>query len=186
MTSKLAATLGNASADDRNGTDFYPTPAPVTHALLDWLKLPTDKIIWECASGENHMAQVMTDRGYHVECSDLHKTGVDFTKAGLLAVDWIITNPPFKVSEEFIRHAYELQPAGFAFLLKSQYWHSKKRNALFNQIRPYAVLPLSWRPDFLFGSKAGAPTMDVLWTIWKAPYDQTETLYQPLLKPQHD
>ena len=45
-------------------------------------------------------------------------------------------------------------------------------------------VPLSWRPDFLFGSKSGAPTMEVLWTVWKAPYDNATTLYEPLLKPR--
>jgi hypothetical protein len=180
----MTATLANAGAKDRPATDFYPTPAPVTHALLNWLKLSPFSTIWECAAGEGHMANVMCERGYNVECSDLYKTGVDFRSAGLLDVDWIITNPPFNVSEEFITHAYDLRPAGFAFLLKSQYWHATRRNLLFKKIRPYAVLPLSWRPDFLFGSKSGAPTMEVLWTVWKAPYDNATTLYEPLLKPR--
>ena len=40
----------------------------------------------------------------------------------------------------------------------------KKRIDLFNSNPPAFVLPLSWRPDFGGG---GAPTMDVLWTVWK-------------------
>jgi hypothetical protein len=183
----MSVTLANSTVGgtkDRPDTDFYPTPAPVTHALLDWLQIPTGSTIWECACGEGHMSEVMQKRGYNVECSDLYKSGVDFRTAGLLDVDWIITNPPFNVAEEFIRHAHDLQPGGFAFLLKSQYWHSAKRNSLFHDIRPFAVLPLSWRPDFLFGKKSGAPTMEVLWTVWKAPYTNSTTFYQPLARPK--
>ena len=181
----MSVTLANAGAKDRPDTDFYPTPASVTQVILDWLKLPTGTTIWECASGEGHMAEVMREYGYYVESSDLYHTGLDFRMAGLPnAVDWIITNPPFIVSEDFIHHAHALQPrGGFAFLLKSQYWHAMKRNDLFYQIRPFAVLPLSFRPDFLFGKKAGAPTMEVLWTVWKAPYDNQQTIYAPLRRP---
>jgi hypothetical protein len=178
----MTVTLCNAGAKDRPETDFYATPEAVTHALLDWLNLPMGTRIWECAAGDGRMVEVMLARGYQVESSDI-KTGVDFRVAGARKVDWIITNPPFIVAEDFIRHAYDLNPTGFAFLLKSQYWHSMKRNKLFFDIRPIAVLPLSWRPDFLFGKKSGAPTMEVLWTVWESPYGQ-KTIYEPLAKPK--
>jgi hypothetical protein len=50
-------------------------------------------------------------------------------------------------------------------LLKSQYWHAAKRHQLFNTHTPAYILPLTWRPDFMFGERGGAPTMDVLWTV---------------------
>lgn len=30
---------------------------------------------------------------------------------------------------------------------------------------PSYVLPLTWRPDFLYGAKSGRPTMELLWTV---------------------
>ena len=176
----MTVTLANAGAKDRPDTDFYPTPAEVTTALLDYLLLPLETTIWEPACGKMHMVKVMVDRGYDVDASDI-LTGKDFLKSDL-AADWIITNPPFYLAEQFIRHAHSLEPSGFALLLKSQYWHSSNRLKLFNEIPPRAVLPLTWRPDFLFGKKSGSPTMEVLWTVWTRRVPEN-TIYRPLSRP---
>lgn len=178
----MSVTLANAGAVDRPATDRYPTPAPVTHALLDYLELDEGTRIWEPACGEGHMVNVLKGRGHIVQNSDI-LTGVDFLAQKELKGDWIITNPPFYLAEDFIRHAHSLKPEGICLLLKSQYWHASKRLRLFNEFRPEAVLPLTWRPDFLFGKKSGAPTMEVLWTVWRANYKPIETIYQPLARP---
>ena len=94
--------------------------------------------------------------------------------------DFIITNPPFSKATEFITHALELgKPC--AFLLKSQFWHAKSRLDLFRANPPSYVLPLTWRPDFLYGAKSGSPTMECLWTVWA---EGSETIYYPLEKPK--
>lgn len=43
----------------------------------------------------------------------------------------------------------------FAMLLKAQYWHAAKRAQLFCEVPPSYVLPLTWRPDFLFKERNG-------------------------------
>jgi hypothetical protein len=108
---------------------------------------------------------------------------VDFLASNITA-GAIITNPPFNISEEFIRHALTKAPI-VAMLLKSQYWHAKKRVKLFEECPPAYVLPLSWRPDFLFdqrkeGDKKAAPTMEVAWTVWIK--GDTDTKYRILSK----
>lgn len=165
----MTVTLANSSTQnwrDRAATDFYPTPAPVTQALLNHLMLPKMLTIWEPACGEGHMVKVLRANGYVVRDSDI-QTGTDFLEVEDCPESFIITNPPFNQAEAFIRHANKLNPeCGFAFLLKSQYWHSASRLKLFREIQPQFVLPLTWRPDFLFGAKSGSPTMEVLWTVW--------------------
>lgn len=52
---------------------------------------------------------------------------------------------------------------------------------LFMQHPPAYVLPLTWRPDFLNGTKGGSPTMECLWTVWIS--GNTSAQYIPLLKP---
>lgn len=180
--------LSNRSAVDRNKTDFYATPPEVTVALLDFLESegqiePFD-LIWEPANGSGAMEQVMLDRGYAVLGTDLNpqtpgRDSIDFLQSNL-ECDWIITNPPFSKATEFITHALELgKPC--AFLLKSQFWHAKSRLDLFREHPPAYVLPLTWRPDFLYGAKSGSPTMEVLWTVWLgAP----GCVYWPLEKPK--
>jgi hypothetical protein len=180
--------LANASSKDRSSTDFYPTPENVTIALMGYLDLPKTTAIWEPACGEGHMSKVLEKLGFDVNSSDLHDrgygiNGIDFLQTKRIDIDrseWIITNPPFSLSEQFIRKCIE-HKLPFAMLLKSQYWHSAKRRKLFEEHRPKAVLPLTWRPDFLFGSKSGSPTMECIWTVWGTePADCT--IYYPLSK----
>lgn len=179
----MSVTLANGGAVDRSTTDFYPTPYEATEALLKFLSLPRETTIWEPAAGEGHMSLVMRRWGYSVSESDLFSyTFENFLDITELRGDWIITNPPFKYAEQFIRHALSFKPKGVAMLLKSQYWHAAKRLALFNEHPPTHVLPLTWRPDFLFGKKGSAPTMDVHWTVWHSDSSMT-TRYQPLERP---
>jgi len=181
--------LTNRSADDRSTTDFYPTPKEVTIALLDYLKIPKESVIWEPACGKGHMAEAMKEKGYAVISSDLNETGygvngIDYITEASPMCDWIITNPPFSLSVDFIKRSIE-HGKPFALILKSQYWHSKNRMKLFNEFRPKAVLPLTWRPDFLNGAKGGAPTMECIWTVWGTESaDYTE--YVLLEKPKCD
>ena len=180
--------LANRSAIDRNKTDFYETPPEVTAALLDFLEsknhISPGCMIWEPAYGGGKMGRVMLDRGYAVLGTDLHPVtdgtpSVDFLTAEK-PCDWIITNPPFTQAAEFVRHALELgKPC--AFLLKSQFWHAKARLQLFRDNPPSYVLPLTWRPDFLYGAKSGSPTMEILWTVWGVGND---AMYYPLEKPK--
>ncbi len=178
--------LANKSANDRSGTDFYPTPPEVTIALLNFLGIPKDQIIWEPACGEGHMSKIIESLGYEVISTELYETGyglngIDFLDCEPRESDWVITNPPFKESAKFIERAVELGKP-FAFLLKSQYWHARGRTDLFNQYKPKYVLPLNWRPDFHFGKKGGSPTMECVWTVWGSkPSKATE--YYILSKP---
>lgn len=177
--------LTNALAADWNSTEFYPTPHEVTRALIEFMELQ-GVTVWEPACGEGHMAEAMKALGVEVIATNLHdqgygQTGVDYLTAPLPDCDWIITNPPFSRAEDFIRRSIQ-HGKPFALLLKSQYWHGKKRLDLFNDHKPVAVLPLTWRPDFHMGKKGGSPTMEVLWTIW-GPTPAAVTEYIPLPKP---
>ena len=178
----------------RKPMDFYPTPAEVTNALIDHLEknnlIHKGDYIYEPACGEGDMVKVFASRGYNVRYSDIRDTeftidhgggGIDFLKNDiyLSGIKWIITNPPFNVSEQFIRKCFE-HDTPFALLLKSQYWHSGKRNPLFYERRPMYVCPLCWRPAF--EGKGKASLMDFVWTIWDSK-DSEVTKYVPLKKP---
>ncbi len=182
----MSVTLANASTSydwrDRPSTDFYPTPSEATLALVRYFDWPKCVTIWEPAAGSGHMVDDLRQLGYSVKGTDI-QTGDDFLLKDSCGEDLIITNPPFMVAESFIRKAIELAPKmGFALLLKSQYWHSSRRLNLFREHRPSFVLPLTWRPDFLFGAKSSSPTMEVLWTVWE-PGSIENTVYEPLPKP---
>ena len=163
------ALINGPGKDKRRELDFYPTPPEVTHALMRFLEGETLGTIWEPACGDGAMSDVLKQYCPDVRSSDIRETGygeggVDFLDA-LWKADAIITNPPFNKSQAFIEHALTLAPI-VAMLVKSQYWHAKKRCGLFLKHPPAFVLPLTWRPDFMNGSRGGAPTMEVQWTVW--------------------
>lgn len=174
---------GGNTAYARVKSDFYPTPPEATIALMDFLRLPEKTLIWEPASGEGHMANAMRTLGYSVIESDIQQ-GTDFLDCPLFECDWIITNPPFSLSEQFILRCHK-HKRPFALLLKSQYWHAKRRLALFAETRPAYILPLTWRPDFCFGQRGGgSPLMDVMWVVWDMNVKHRYPVYIPLEKPK--
>jgi type I restriction-modification system DNA methylase subunit len=161
----------------RRELDFYPTPPEVTHALMKFLfnsgYINEETRMHEPACGTGAMSKVLEKYTKNVYSSDLNETGfgeggIDFLTSDYKC-DAIITNPPFNISDKFITHSLKKAPI-VAMVLKSQYWHAKKRIALFNTNPPAFVLPLTWRPDFLFDQREngakGAPTMEVHWTVW--------------------
>lgn len=186
----IGTILANRTAADRNKTDFYETPPEVTKALLDFLEqrdflIPGQSVIWEPACGAGKMAKVLEGRGYQTVSTDLYEygygeAGVDFM-SNTRACDWIITNPPFSHAAKFIARAFDLgKPC--AILVKSQFWHAKRRIELYRRNPPSYVLPLTWRPDFLYGAKSGSPTMEIIWTVWTGTHHAAK--YVPLEKPE--
>ena len=178
--------LANASkTTKRRELDFYPTPPEATHALMNFLNLNKKHNVWEPACGEGHMSRVISEYVGAVLSTDIRQTSftkskpLDFLKGESLYpvgfMDAIITNPPFKDSAEFIKIARSHKPKIVAMLLKSQYWHVAKRAALFEEMPPAYVLPLTWRVDF---SGGGRPTMEVVWNVWIE--GDTNTKYRPL------
>ena len=185
MSMKSSSIIGGAGIEKRRELDFYPTPKECTIALMDFLNLSPMRI-WEPACGTGEMSVVLERYGHTVYSSDLRHTGYGVGGQEYLTTprsgsefDAVITNPPFNQSEEFIKRALLDAPI-VAMLLKSQYWHAKKRYHLFRTNKPTYVLPLLWRPDFTKDG-AGSPTMDLIWTVWIP--GTAETIYQPLEKP---
>lgn len=174
---------GSGPKDKRRALDFYPTPPEVTIALLDFLQLE-EMTIWEPACGNNAIVDVLKTYGHEVIATDISQ-GSDFFKIDRCA-NAIITNPPFYCSQEFIEKATRDAPI-VAMLLKSQYWHAKTRFKMYEKLPPSWILPLTWRPDFLYqerkAGEKGAAIMDMIWCVWIE--GDTLTKYKPLLKPDY-
>lgn len=176
----------------RRAHDFYPTPAECTEALLarEASALHGCGWVWEPACGDGAITRVLERWRFKVWSSDLIDRGCgagghDFLQARAAPMDAkaIVTNPPFALAEQFIRHALgALQIEYMALLLKATYWHAASRYALWCDFPPQMLYPLTWRPDF---DGRGAPTMDVMWCVWdaaRAPIMGTEIM--PLPRPK--
>lgn len=145
-------TLGasNHSDHERATHDYYATDPK---AIDELFKVEQFRgTIWEPACGEGHLSKRMIELGKEVYSSDLidRNYGVgnfDFLKADKPMGNNIITNPPYKYREEFVRKSLELVPAGgkVAMFLKLTFLESEGRISLFEKYPPNRIWVFSKR-----------------------------------------
>lgn len=155
------------SGGTRTPDDYYPTPVSATRALLPHIA-DFSRTIWEPCCGTGAISKELKRAGFRTIDHDLRdygfgQPGLDFIKTNERAADAVITNPPFRDAELFIKHMHKLGVAQMALLLKINYWSAARRIGLFELWRPSKILPLTWRLDF---TGAGAPHTDCMWVLW--------------------
>src|SRR5262245_54910469 len=110
------------------GSDCYSTPPEATRALLEVEILP--KKIWEPCVGTGAIANVLEAAGHEVIGTDLvdydvgYPGGIDFLMERSAPADCIVSNPPFKLAQEFVERALELCPR-VIFLLRLAFFESQ-------------------------------------------------------------
>ncbi len=182
-----AATMIGGASDkhERNAADFYPTPEEVTVALMDRHPALFSGIVWEPACGDGDMAEPMEKRGVKVYSTDLRYTGygiggTDYLHTKPIPIPHsVVTNPPFKLAEQFIRKAVR-EAQGVAILTKATYWNAKSRMSLWNDCPPSWVHPLTWRPA-MDPTRGKSATMDFIWNVWDGTGDSCR--FEPLVRP---
>lgn len=118
--------------EPKDSLDFFGTRPWATRALVEHVLKPLDlfdplNVVWEPACGQGHMARALMEYYAGVRASDIYNYGP--TEAGPVrgffqydflheahagGVDWVITNPPFKHSLEFIHKALDRSGRGVA------------------------------------------------------------------------
>jgi hypothetical protein len=163
------------------GHDLYSTPDVAVEALLRvWT--PPAGIIWEPASGLNPIVKVLRAHGHDVIASDLvdygadptARYGVDFlTATAPPGVTSVITNPPFKLIEQFVAHAGALVPC-VCVLCRLAFLESERRCRLLDDAGLHQVFVFRKRlpmmhDAFWTGKKANSG-MAFAWMIWTRSY----------------
>lgn len=167
------------SGQDRAEHDFYATPKEAVKYLLNVEKF--DSNIWECASGQNHIADVLNEYGYNVRTSDIVKRTPTTEVKDFLTVKkkWngdIITNPPFTLAKEFVEKSLSLVKNGqkVAMFLRLQFLDSLNRYELFKNCPPKRVHVFSRRVkcakdgDFTHYKSGGVQSN--AWFVWEKGY----------------
>jgi hypothetical protein len=174
-------TLGasNHTDKDRQNEDYYATDPIAAELLLEVEQFSGN--IWECSSGEDHLANVFKERGYNVRTSDIIPRTETTEVLDFLSPDnnelWdgdIITNPPYKFAVDFIYKALELIPDGkkVAMFLKIQFLEGKERKKLFTKYPPKVVYVSSSRilcaknANFEEKRKEGS-AVAYAWYVWE-------------------
>ena len=193
MTSKAHSIIGHDTDGSRPEHDWYPTPAEATHQLLDQY----DPEFWgerilEPAAGDGAMTEVLHfrfPRKYIIK-SDIEPRApdiqeLDFFSAHFGQVSSVITNPPFRFAEQFVRTALDTtrgMNGTVAMLCRLAFLESKRRKVLFEETPLKRVHVFSWRvPMWRNGIVTGdgkGKMMAYAWYVWdwKHPADERPTL----------
>lgn len=164
-------------AKDRENEEkdhFYATPPYATAELLKVERF--DGGIWEPACGKGHISKVLTENGYQVISSDLVERGygesrIDFLMEYRPRAPNIITNPPFKMANEFIAKGLALTSHKLALLMRLQALEGKERGDIFKSSPLARVHVFSSR---LSCWKNGVPVdggmLAMAWFVWEHGY----------------
>lgn len=137
---KAALMLAVNPNSERQKEDFYATdPYAIVKMSEMFKKIGVSNQVWECACGNGCMSKPLQDLGYEVLSTDLVDRGFgeveDFLTSDRRWGGDIITNPPFKLAEEFIKKSMKILNHGqkALFLLKIQFLETIKRAQLFKK-----------------------------------------------------
>ena len=164
-------------AKNRARDDFYPTPPEGTWALLSAIRFAGT--IWEPACGDGSISRVLEAAGYKVTSTDLVDRGygtspVDFLLDYRTKADNIITNPPFKLAEEFARHALDRATDKVALLARLAWLEGYGRRKFFESSPLWRVYVFSRRLRIQRGRAAVATDacgmVAFAWFVWKHGY----------------
>lgn len=158
--------------------DHFPTPPGATRALCEWLKkTPMDlscMAAWEPACAEGHMARPLKEYFGHVYASDVHDYGHghvdDFLWPTTRRGDWIITNPPFRLGEQFCLTAIDRSAVGCAMLVRTAFLEGAGRfSNLFSKAPPSDVLQFVERVPMVKGrlDKSASTATSYCWLVWR-------------------
>lgn len=191
-----------------DSADFFPTPPWATRALVERVlrHLERDRQckfqnVWEPACGEGHMLEVLGEYFRSTFGSDKVDYGRDYSVVDFLdpdthptaAIDWIITNPPFNISTDFVLKALDLAGTGVAMFVRAAWLEGVDRYERIFSVKPPTLVsyftervPLHkgrWEPE-------GATFTAYVWLVWlkgaepRAPFWIPPGCRKELAKPE--
>ena len=178
------------SKNERETHDFYATSPVAIDMLLNSMPELYAYEIREPATGHGHMVKRMRELGLTVQATELINRssenmliddcefGVDFLTLDLGEQfnGAIVTNPPYKYAEEFIRKGIDIVADNcyVCMFLPIRYLEGKQRKKLFKELPPLKVIISSSRiecaPNGDF-SKGNGSAAGYAWYIWQKGFN---------------
>ncbi|WP_417615349.1 hypothetical protein [Parasphingorhabdus sp.] len=166
-------------SEPHDSLDDFPTPPWATRALCEWLEGQIDGGLTgltcrEPAANRGHMVEPLSEYFGQIFASDIHDYGIgypvfDYLFDGDDRYDFTITNPPFRLAQEFIEKAGKTSEIGFAMIVRSAFLESVGRyKELFSKNPPSFVLQFSERVVMHKGklSAKGSTATAYCWLVW--------------------
>ncbi len=159
--------------------DDFPTPPWATRALMEYVLGGSPNLLGmsclEPACGAGHMSEVLADYFHSVASSDVHDYGFgvikDFFHYSDTAnqFDWLITNPPFRLAEEFVLKGLSITKVGVAILARTVFLESSGRyRAIFSVKPPSKFAQFVERVPMVRGrlDKSATTATGYCWLVW--------------------
>lgn len=191
--------------------DDFPTPPWATRALCEhvisneWDEvLPLERqlsgqTVWEPACNRGHMVKPLAEYFRRVYASDIHDYGYEFagqqrvvdflfpfSESPCIAkngIDWIITNPPFRLASQFLTRAFELKPrVGVAIIARTAFLEGIGRyEELFSKKPPSIIAQFTERVVMVKGrlDPIGSTATAYCWLVWLAGTTDSRMMWIP-------
>ena len=150
----------------RGSNNDYQTPIIALNPLFPYID--KEWVIWEPACGSGNLVRGLSNEGYRVIGSDINIIGpsdnlrnLDFLK-DYIPCDFIITNPPYSIKQQFLQRCYELGKP-FALLLPLTTFETKRRQDLFKK---YGVEIIFFDKRINFETPSGQGSGSWFSTAW--------------------
>lgn len=169
--------------------DDFPTPPWATRGLMEHVineRGPFSNLsVLEPACGAGHMAKVLKEYFGEVRATDAYAYGYAPIRDYLdvpyeaNAVDWVITNPPFRLAEEFVQRSLIVARVGVAVLVRTVFIESSGRyRALFEKNPPTKFAQFVERVPMVRArlDKKASTATGYAWLVWEKDRDVTPRL----------
>jgi|ERR1043166_3897878 hypothetical protein len=163
-----------------DSADDFPTPPWATRALIEHvLENKTTLAEMTClepACGAGHMAKVLKEYFGEVKATDAYPYGYGAIRDYLAdtcatnSCDWVITNPPFRLAEEFILRSFRVARRGIAILARTVFLESAGRYAaIFRDRPPTKFAQFAERVPMVRGRLDGSAktATGYAWLVWE-------------------
>lgn len=156
--------------------DDFPTPPWAGRALCEHvIAVDPQDSLWEPAANRGFLLRGLASYFRTAHGSDVHDYGAGFRVADFLfpgpvpVADWIITNPPFRLAEQFARRGLEVAGKGVALLTRTSFLEGAQRHReLFSVQPPLIVAQFVERVPMVKGrhDPAASTATSYCWIVW--------------------
>lgn len=181
MSQNRSSAVMQQRKEPHDSLDDFPTPPWATRALCEWLRARWTWNLDRCtvrepAANRGHMVSPLSEYFADVDASDVHDYGAGFPVVDYLwgpdpdPVDWTITNPPFRLAEQFIARALATSEIGVAMIVRAAFLEGQGRfERLFSTTPPSYVLQFTERVVMHKGRLApeGSSATAYAWLVWE-------------------
>lgn len=210
MSQNVSTAVMNRRVEPDDSLDDFPTQPWATRALIEHVLKPElgllanremqESTVWEPSCNRGHMVKPLSEYFRRVFASDIYDYSaewpgqervVDFLWRGsesphmaTVGVNWVITNPPFRLAEQFIRRSFEMPGwRGTAVIVRTSFIEGVGRfENLFSKRPPALVAQFTERVPMVKGrlTATGSTATAYCWLVWLENVRQgTELVWIP-------